>query len=79
MPTPTDQKSITDPIVGLTTKGRATVVLIRIRESWDSLTPDQRAEVADLVAQLAIAMRREEITQSVRISRPLPLVSHIAS
>jgi hypothetical protein len=67
----------------LTTKGKATVVLIRIRESWDSLTPDQRAEVADLVARLSVAMRREDARQlaHVRVTarRPLPLVGRIAS
>jgi hypothetical protein len=65
------------PAVGLTTKGRATVVLIRVRESWDSLTPDRRAEVAELVARLSVAMRREQVVTRVT-NRPLPLVGRLS-
>jgi hypothetical protein len=80
MPTPTDQKSTTRPVSGLTGKGRATVVLIRVRESWDSLTPDQRAEVAELVARLSVAMRREQMSAEPTIARrPLPLVGRISA
>jgi hypothetical protein len=69
----------TRPAVGLTPKGRATMVLIRIRESWDSLTPDQRAEVADLVAQLAAALRRDDVPSGAIIRRPLPLIGRISA
>jgi hypothetical protein len=62
----------------LTTKGKATVLLIRVRESWDSLTPDQRAEVAELIVRLSVAMRREKFPNFGN-SRPLPLVGRIAS
>jgi hypothetical protein len=81
MPTPTDQKCTTRPVSGLTAKGRAAVVLIRVRESWDSFTPDQRAEVADLVARLSAAMRRENrsVEQTGSARRPLPLVGRITA
>jgi hypothetical protein len=77
-PSPTTDDHTTRPALGLTGKGRAAVVLIRVRESWDSLTPDQRAEVAELVARLSVAMRRE-IVAAPQQSRPLPLVGRIAS
>jgi hypothetical protein len=80
MPTPTiTDRTITRPVVGLTGKGRATVVLIRVRESWDSLTPDQRAEVAELVARLAAALRRETLSDDGKNFRPLPLVGRISA
>jgi hypothetical protein len=79
MNSPTDQKSTTRPVVGLTGKGRATVVLIRVRESWDSLTPEQRAEVTELVAQLATALRREEMSRRRDNPRPMPLVGRLSA
>jgi hypothetical protein len=79
MPTPTIPKHSTRSVVGLTPKGRATVLLIRVRESWDSLSDDQRAEVADLVAQLAAALRAERNGVNHPVSRPLPLVGRISA
>jgi hypothetical protein len=81
MTTPTATDPTTRPVSGLTPKGRATVVLIRIRESWDSLTPDQRAEVAELVARLSVAMRNEQATSRVPAGGNVrvPLVGRIAS
>ena len=66
MPTPTiTDRTTTRPAVGLTTKGRATVLLIRVRGNWEQFTPDQRAEVADLVVRLSVAMRREQGNRSI--------------
>jgi hypothetical protein len=79
MPTPTTtDRTTTRPVVGLTGKGRATVVLIRARDNWETFTPDQRAEVADLVARLSVAMRRE-IVSAPKQSRPLPLVGRLSA
>ncbi len=53
----------------LTDKGRVYVALAAVRDRWDQFTPDQRAEVAELVQRLNAAMRREEM--SLRIdNRP---------
>jgi hypothetical protein len=81
MNSPTDQKSTTRPVVGLTGKGRATVVLIRVRESWDSLTPDQRAEVAELVARLSAALRNEKALSPSHagVTVRVPLVGRISA
>jgi hypothetical protein len=63
------------PAVGLTPKGRAAVVLIRVRESWDSLSDGQQQECADLVARLSVALRNEQGNRANRtVSRPLPLI-----
>jgi hypothetical protein len=78
MPTPTITKHSTRPAVGLTTKGGAIVALIRIRDQWDSLTPAQQQECADLVARLSVALRRETVAQEA-VSRPLPLVGRISA
>jgi hypothetical protein len=81
MPTPTvTHRTTTRPAVGLTPKGRATVLLIRVRDNWETFTPDQRAEVADLVARLSVAMRWEETYAGVS-SRPVrvPLIGRISA
>jgi hypothetical protein len=79
-PTITDRIT-TRPALGLTPKGRATVVLIRVRDNWEQFTPDQRAEVADLVARLSAAMRREVLVENQNLvtRRPLPLVGRISA
>jgi hypothetical protein len=62
--------------LGLTGKGRAYAILLQVRDNWEQFTPDQRAEVADLVARLSLALRREEGSQEIR---PLPLVGRISA
>jgi hypothetical protein len=79
MATPTDQKSTTRPAVGLTGKGRAAVVLIRVRESWDSLSDDQQQECADLVARLAIALKAERNGVNHPNPRSLPLAARLSA
>jgi hypothetical protein len=62
----------------LTEKGKAAALLIRVRESWDSLSDDQRAEVAALVVRLNQAMRRESVA-STQHSHPLPPASRLSA
>jgi hypothetical protein len=63
----------------LTTKGKAHVLLTKVRDQWEQFTPDQRAEVADLVAQLAAALRREQMSVRTDNPRPLPLVGRLSA
>jgi hypothetical protein len=81
MPTPTIAKSTTAPVAGLTGKGRAVALLVTVRDRWDSLTPDQRAEVADQVARLSVALRAEKLasTDANSVPRPLPLVGRLSA
>jgi hypothetical protein len=67
-------------MIGLTPKGRAYAALLAVRDRWDSLSDDQRAEVADLVAQLAAALRRERAS-NFDTPRPVrvPLVGRICA
>jgi hypothetical protein len=77
MESPTVIDRTTRPVSGLTPKGRATVVLIRVRDNWGQFTPEQQAEVADLVARLSVATRREppaNVTHSA-----LPLVGRLSA
>ena len=78
MPTPTVIQSTTRPRSGLTAKGQAAALLVRVRDGWDTFSPSQRAEVADLVDRLSQALRREH---SVRDRQParVSLVGRIAS
>jgi len=57
--TPTTTQSITRRLSGLTGKGHAAVLLIAVRDHWDSLSPSQRQEVAEILERLAVAMRRQ--------------------
>jgi hypothetical protein len=82
----TASEHTTRPVSGLTGKGRAVALLVKVRDRWGSLTPDQRAEVTDLVARLSVALRRESKSdtvsdfQTLEVSRPrVPLVGRIAS
>ena len=52
-------QTATRPRPGLTTKGKATVLLMQVRDRWDTFSPSQRAEVAELVDRLSVALRRE--------------------
>ena len=58
-PTITD-RTTTRPAVGLTGKGRAAALLIRVREQWERLTPDQQAECSAILGRLSMALRREQ-------------------
>jgi antitoxin (DNA-binding transcriptional repressor) of toxin-antitoxin stability system len=59
MHTPTITKPITRRVGGLTDKGRVVAVLVTLREQWDTLSPSQQAEAANLVERLAAVYRRE--------------------
>jgi antitoxin (DNA-binding transcriptional repressor) of toxin-antitoxin stability system len=71
----------TRPAVGLTGKGRAVALLVTVRERYDSLSPDQQREVADLVARLSVALRAEssKLATSKLAARPLPLVGRLSA
>jgi len=56
---------------GLTPKGTATVSLIAVRDTWDTLTPSQRHEATELLERLAVALRREH---SVANRAPSPVL-----
>jgi hypothetical protein len=62
----------------LTTKGKAHVLLTKVRDNWETFTPDQRAECAELVARLSVAMQREQPASAPRSVR-VPLVGRICA
>ena len=62
MPTPTIEQFTRRALSGLTTKGRATVALIAVRDQWEQLSPAQRHEVAALLERLSAAMRLEPLS-----------------
>jgi hypothetical protein len=64
-------------MIGITPKGRAYIALAAVRDRWDSLTPDQKQECAELVARLSLALRAERL--EANRSRPLPLVGRISA
>jgi hypothetical protein len=78
MVTPTITESTTRPVSGLTPKGKAVVLLVTVRDRWDTLSDDQKQECADLVARLSVAMRRENVSPAKQF-RPLPLVGRISA
>ena len=65
MPNPTVNHRITRQPLGLTDKGRVYAALLKVRDSWDTFTPDQRAEAAELVARLNATLRRENAASLV--------------
>jgi hypothetical protein len=75
----TASEHTTRPVSGLTGKGRAVALLVKVRDRWDSLTPDQKQEVADLVARLSVAMRRDLVSHSNEVRRPQPLVGRLSA
>jgi len=60
--TPTITNRTTRRLSGLTGKGHAAVLLIRVRDGWAALSPGQRQEVAELLERLRVAMRREPLS-----------------
>ncbi len=59
MPTPTiAHRTTRRHLSGLTGKGTAAALLIRVRDGWDQLSPSQRAEVTDILERLAVALKR---------------------
>jgi hypothetical protein len=79
MPTPTVTKHSTRLTPGLTGKGRAYLALAQVRDRWHEFSDDQKAEVAELVARLSVAMRRENLFPQENGSRPLPLAARISA
>ena len=82
MPTPTvTDRTTTRPAVGLTGKGRAYLALAAVRDRWDSLSDDQQAECADLVARLSVAMRNEKATSPghAGVTTRVPLVGRLSA
>ena len=61
---------------GLTGKGTAAALLLRVRDGWADLSPSQQAECSAILGRLAIALKREH---SVATRQPLPLLGRIAS
>jgi len=60
MHTPTISKPTTRRhLSGLTGKGTAAALLIRVRDTWDSLSPSQQAECSAILERLAVVLRRE--------------------
>jgi hypothetical protein len=55
----------------LTQKGRAAALLIRVRDSWEQLNPQQQAECSAILDRLQAAMRREDACQLARVRVPL--------
>jgi len=73
MSTPTVTKSITRPRPGLTGKGQAAALLVRVRDGWEQLSPSQQAECADILARLAVALKREHsVCQRATAVSPVP-------
>ena len=62
----------------LTPKGRAAVLLIAVRDRWDTLTPSQQQECADILERLSVALRREHSVLT-RQPSPLPLVGRVVA
>ena len=56
----------------LTSKGRAAALLIRVRDSWDSLTPAQQAECSAILGRLSVALRAEEGHVDVTFQSGIP-------
>ena len=61
MTTPTITKTITTRrhLSGLTGKGNAAALLIRVRDQWADLSPSQQAEATEILTRLAACLRRE--------------------
>ena len=81
MPTPTTPHPTTRRrLSGLTPKGRATVALLAVRDRWDSLSPSQQAECAELLGRLSVALRGEPSVAD-RAPSPVrvPLVGRIVA
>ncbi len=63
----------------LTAKGKAHVLLTKVRDNWETFTPEQRAEVAGLVARLSVAMRQESSKGLSPRHARVPLVGRISA
>jgi len=63
----------------LTEKGRAYLLLAKVRDEWHTFSPSQRAEVADLVERLSQALRREHSVATRQPRAAVPLVGRVAS
>ena len=73
MPTPTTPDRTTRPRSGLTAKGQAAVLLVRVRDTWADLSPSQQAECSELLARLSVALRREHsVCQRATAVTPAP-------
>ena len=59
----------------LTPKGRAYALLVKVRNEWDSFTPAQREEAAELVDRLSKALRNED----PKPRRPMQMVGRISA
>jgi len=60
MHTPTISKPTTRRhLSGLTGKGTAAALLIRVRDGWEQLSPSQQHECSAILERLAVALRRE--------------------
>jgi len=64
----------------LTGKGQAAALLVRVRESWDALSPSQQAECGAILERLAVALRREH-SLATRAPSParVPLLGRVVA
>ncbi len=66
-------QTATRPRPGLTGKGTAAALLIRVRDTWDSLSPSQQAECSAILERLHVALRREHsVCQRATAVAPVP-------
>ena len=79
MPTPTATNRTLRRLSGLTTKGRAAVALIALRDQWELLSPSQRRECAELLGRLSVAMRPAKTASPAPAGGNVPLIGRIAS
>ena len=80
MPTPTVIQSTTRPRSGLTAKGQAAALLIRVRDGWEQLSPSQQHECSAILERLAVALRREH-SLATRAPSParVPLLGRVVA
>ncbi len=58
MTTTTTPQHTTRRASALSGRGLAVVLLARVRDNWPNYTPSQRAECADILERLAVALKR---------------------
>ena len=73
-------QTATRPRPGLTGKGQAAALLVRVRESWDALSPSQQAGCGAILERLAVALRREH-SLATRAPSParVPLLGRVVA
>jgi hypothetical protein len=77
---PDTAQHTTRPRSGLTAKGQAAALLVRVRDRWEQLSPAQQHECAEILGRLAATLRREH-SVATRAPSPVrvPLLGRVAS